>query len=86
MLSGDWSSASGDMKYLICQVTSQKLVKERSRNFMSRSSLWYVTNLPGLLAIYIYYTSRNMFLVCQVIKQDHLIKESSDYKNRDPKR
>ena len=31
-------------------------------------------------------TSRDMFLVCQMIKQDHVIKGSGDYKDRNPSR
>ena len=41
MLSEDWSSESGYIKFLICHLTSQKRIKEVSSNFMSWSSLWY---------------------------------------------
>ena len=34
MFGGYWSSAGGDIKYLICHVTSQKHVVEGSCNFM----------------------------------------------------
>ena len=46
-----WSSTSGDMKYLICHVTSQSEVNKGSCNFMSESSSWYVTILPCLVVI-----------------------------------
>lgn len=46
-----WFSASGDKKYLICQVTSQNQLIKRSANLMSRSSPWYVMTLSRLLVI-----------------------------------
>ena len=51
MLGGHFPSASGDIKYLICQVTSQKHAIEGSSNFMSGVSLWYVTTLTSLVVI-----------------------------------
>ena len=51
MLGGHWSGASGDIKYLICHVTSQSYVIEGSCNFMSASSSLYVMTLPNLVAI-----------------------------------
>ena len=33
-----------------------------------------------------YCSSTNMFLVCHVIKQDHMIKGSGDYNDRSPLR
>ena len=42
MLDGHWSSASGVIKYLTCQVTLQNHVIEGS---------WYTTSLPSLAAI-----------------------------------
>ena len=50
---GHWSSAKGDMKYLIYHVTSQNHVIEGSTNFMSCSSSWYVivTTLFSLVVI-----------------------------------
>ena len=72
MLSEDWSSESGYIKFLICHVTSQKRIKEGSSNFMSSGR-------------HTYYSSRDkMILVCHLIKQDHVIKESVDYKNIGP--
>ena len=71
-----WSSASRDIKHLICHMTSQKLLIEESSNFMSGSSLWYVTTLPRLMAVGILVVE--MFLVCHMIKQDHVIKGSGD--------
>ena len=50
MFGGHWSSASGDKKYIICQVTSQKQVIEISGNFIGGSSSLYVTTLPSLVA------------------------------------
>ena len=41
----------GDMKNLICNVTSQNHVIEGLRIFMSGSSSWHVTTLPSLVAI-----------------------------------
>ena len=73
MFSGHWSSTSGDIKYLIREVTSQKHVIEGSSNFMSGSSLWYVNTLPNWVAI----NSRDiMFSIYHVIKQNHVIKGS----------
>ena len=40
-----WSSASGDIKHLICQVISENHVIQKSSNFMIGSFLWYVTTL-----------------------------------------
>ena len=48
---GNLLSASGDIKYSICHVTSQNYVIEGSSNFMSGSSSWYVTTLTRLVAI-----------------------------------
>ena len=45
------SSASGVIKYLICQVASQKHVVEGSSNVMGGSFLWYVTTLLILTVI-----------------------------------
>ena len=39
MFGGHWSNASGNMKYLICHMTSQNHVIEGERKFMSGSSL-----------------------------------------------
>ena len=43
MFGGHWSSATGDIKYLMCHVISQNLVIEGSGNFMSWSSIWVGT-------------------------------------------
>ena len=48
---GHWSIASGDIKYLIYNVTSQNYVIEGSGNFMSGSSSWYVSTLPSFVAL-----------------------------------
>ena len=46
-----WSTASEDTKYLIYHVTSQNHMTKESCNFMSWSSLFYVTTLSSLVAI-----------------------------------
>ena len=51
MFGGHWSIAIGDRKYLMCHVTSQNPVIERSSNFISGSYSWYVTALPSVMAI-----------------------------------
>ena len=33
-----------------------------------------------------YFSSRDMFLVCHVIRQDHVVKGSDDYNDRNPSR
>ena len=80
---GHWSDASGDVKCLIFHVTSESHVTEGSSNFMNWSFSWYVTTLSSLVAICIEVA---MFLVCHVIKQDHMIKDSGDCNNRRPLR
>ena len=51
MFGSNSSNVSGDIKYLICQVTSQKHVIEGSSNFISGNPLWYVTTLSSLVTI-----------------------------------
>ena len=51
MFGGHQSSANEYIKYLICHVTSQNHVIEGSCNFMSGSSLLYVTTRPSLLGV-----------------------------------
>ena len=46
-----WSSASEDMTYLICPVTSKDHLIEGSSNVIGTSSSSYVSTLPGLVAI-----------------------------------
>ena len=48
MFGSHWSDASGDIKYLICHMTTQNQLIEGSSNFMSGSSSWHVTTLPSL--------------------------------------
>ena len=48
---GHCSSASGDIMYLLCHMTSQDCMIERSCNFMSWSSSFYVPNLLSLVVI-----------------------------------
>ena len=82
MFGGHWSSASRDIKYLICHMNLQNHVIEGSSNFMSGSSSWYISILPSVVALRIVVVE--MFLVCHMIKQDHIIKGPDDYKNRNP--
>ena len=84
MFGGQWSIANRDVKYLIYHVTSQKYVTEGSSNFMAGSSSWYVATLPSLVAIGIAVVG--MFLVCHMIKQDHVIKGSGNYSDTAPSR
>ena len=72
MFDDHWSSARGDIKYLAYHVTLQNHVIERSSNTVNGSSSWNITILPSLVAIGIVVVK--MFLVCHVIKQDHIIK------------
>ena len=52
---------------------------DRSSNFMSGSSSWYITTLPNLVAIGIV---KLEILVCHVISQADMIKGSCDFKGR----
>ena len=55
------SSVAGDIKYLICHMTSQNNMIEGSSNFMSGSFSWFVTTSPR------YCTSKNiMILLCHL--------------------
>ena len=47
---GNWAGASGDIKYLICHMTSQNHVIEGSINFISGNYSWCVITLPGAMA------------------------------------
>ena len=60
------------MKYVTRHVTLQYHVIEGSSNFMSGSFLWYITTLPSLVVLGTVVVEK--FLVCQVIKQVHVIK------------
>ena len=51
MFCDHWSSASGNIKYLIFHVTSQNHLIEGSCKFMKETSLLYVTAMPSLVAI-----------------------------------
>ena len=51
MLGDHWSSASGNIKYLIFRVTFQNHLIEVSCKFMNKTSLLYVTTMPSLVAI-----------------------------------
>ena len=52
-------------------------MNKESSNFMSGSSSWCVMTLPTLVDIGI--VAVDMFLVCHVIKEDHINKGSGDY-------
>ena len=82
MFGEHWSSASGDIKYLIYHKTLKNHEIEGSNNFMSGSFSWSVATLPNF-AVRRYCVSRDMFLVCNVIKQDHVIKGSRNYNDWD---
>ena len=62
-------TASGD---LICLVTSQEQVSERSYDVIDQISLLYVTTLQGLLTIGIMIVE--ICLILHVLSQDHVIK------------
>ena len=83
MFRGYWSSASGDIKYLICHVISQKHVIEGSSNYQWEFFMIYhhLAKFDGPR-----YSSRDMFLVRHVIKQDHGMKGPGDYNDKNPSR
>ena len=67
-IGGYWLCASGDVKYLICHVTSQSHETEGSCNFMGENLL-YFTTFPSLVAIsvvivYIFSLSRDLARSC----------------------
>ena len=49
MFHGDWSSGSGDIKYLACPVTLQNQVIDGLSDAMSGSTAWYITTLTSLV-------------------------------------
>ena len=51
MFDGHWSSASEDIRYLLCHVASTKRVLEGSSNFMSGSSSWNIITLVGTVIV-----------------------------------
>ena len=51
MFDGHWSSASEDIRHLLCHVASPKGVLEGSSNFMSGSSSWNITTLVGTVIV-----------------------------------
>ena len=51
MFGDHWSSTSGNIKYIIFDVTSQNHLIEGSYKFMDKISLLYVTTMPSLAAI-----------------------------------
>ena len=74
MFGSHWSSASGNLKYLIYHVTLQVHAIEGSGGFLSGSSLYYVTNRRSLVVIGIMVVE--MFLFYHVISQDSITKAS----------
>ena len=82
---GHWSLANRKIKYLICHVTPQNNLIERSSNFESLNSLctWYqLAKFGG----HRYCGSGDTFLDFQVIKQGDVIKASGDCNNTSPSR
>ena len=65
MFDGHWSNASEDIKYLICNFIN-------TSNFISQSHFMLCQHLAKWGG-YRYCSSRDMFLVCHVIRQDHVI-------------
>ena len=76
MCGSHWSSASGDIMYLICHVTSQK-----------HAELFMVCHHLTKFDSHRFCIIRDIvYLVCHVTKQDHMIKRSGYYKDRSPSR
>ena len=77
MFGGHWSSAKGNIMYLICQVTSLILV--------IKWEIFMVFNYSAKFGGHRYFRSRDiMLLVCHVIKQDHVIRGSGGYYGKNP--
>ena len=72
MFGGHWSTVGGDIKYLIFNVDSQKV------------GALHGMSPPCLVAISICVVEIQCFLVCHVIKQDHVIKGLGDYNDSSP--
>lgn len=51
IFSGHWSSEGGDIKFLICHMTSQNCSAEESCNLVSRIPPLYVITPPSFVAI-----------------------------------
>ena len=51
MFGDHWSSASGNIKYLIFHLTSKNHLIEGSCKFLNKTSLQYVTTVPNLVAV-----------------------------------
>ena len=64
-------------RYQVFNISRHPTKPHNITNFMNGSSSWYATTLPSLIANR-YCSSRGMYLVCHVIKQDHAIKASDD--------
>lgn len=75
-----WSSATGDITYLICHVTSQEHEIEGSCNFLSESLLLYFITLPSLVVSSIVVVE--LFFISHVILQDRVIKRSCEFMDR----
>ena len=82
MFGGHWPSASEDIRYLICHLTSQDLVLEELCDFKGGSSSLNVTTLPNVVALGI--VDGKYFLICHMILQDHVIEGSCDFMGRSP--
>ena len=93
LFSGHWFSVSGDIKYLIYYVTSHNHVVEGSCNLTSGSSKLYVNTLSNLwtpgysagrdmfLVYNVTHHNKSLVLVSHMILQDHMIKQSSNFKS-----
>ena len=71
-LDGDyWSSTSQNITYLICHVTQNDHVIEKSSDFMSGSASFCVTPLSNMVVTGIVVVE--MFLICYVNSRNHFL-------------
>ena len=78
MFIGHWSSASGNLRYLIYHVNKEIHVTKRLCDFMSRSSLLFVT-YDAKFGWNRHCSSWGIkFLICHVISQNLVTKGSCD--------
>ena len=83
MYGGHWSIACGDIKYLVCRLTSQNHMIEGHVTSWVRTP--HGMSHLAKFGCYMYRISRDiMFSVCHVIKLDYFSKGSVDYNNRRP--
>ena len=84
MFGGHWASTSGNIEYLTCHLTLQNHLTGGSSNFTYEWELFKVYHHLAKFGGHRRCSSRNIFLVYHVIKQDHIIKGSGDYNDRGP--